>query len=70
MKRSCTAALAALSLLSLTACERAVGTRFCPVPVYPDDCALSWIERSNPPQCFVEFLDKFDRQQQAIEACK
>jgi hypothetical protein len=69
MKRSCTAALAALWLLSLTGCERLVPSRLCPEPVYPSEEALVWFEQSNPPPAVVEFLDMFDRQQQVIEAC-
>lgn len=69
MKRSCTAALAALSLLSLTACERAVAISHCPEPVYPSEAALVWFEQASPPPSVVEFLDKFDRQQQVLEAC-
>lgn len=71
MKRNCTAALAALCLLSLAACARpATVERVCPEPVYPTEAALTWLEGTDPPPAFVEFFDRYERQQQVIEACR
>ncbi len=68
MKQKPTRLLAVLSLVSLTACARNGATSHCPVPVYPDECALSWVTASNPPPCFVEFFDRYDRQQGILKA--
>lgn len=64
--------LAAISLLSLSACGKAETAKlYCPVPVYPSDCAISWFMETETPECVVDWLDRADRQQQAIEEnCK
>lgn len=55
--------------MSLSGCAIPVAIRNCPEPVYPSEEALVWLEGANPPPAFVEFFDRYDRQQQAIEVC-
>lgn len=70
MKQRLTPLLAALLATSLTACASNGTINYCPVPVYPDECALRWVEASNPPPCFVEFFDRYERQQGILKACR
>ncbi len=60
--------LVAASPLLLSSCASAPTTKaFCPIPIYPDKCAISWYERAETPPCFDDFMDRYMRQQQSIE---
>lgn len=58
--------LALLLLGSACATKAAPVAKYCPVPVYPDDCALEWMAAGEYPACVSGFLDSLQRQQEAI----
>ena len=68
MKQRYMPLLAVASLSLLTSCENAPTNKaYCPIPIYPDKCAIDWYERADTPQCFDDFMDRYMRQQQTIE---
>lgn len=68
MKQNKCLSLIAASLISLTACAKEPQTRVvCPVPIYPDDCAIGWYEKTETPACFDKWIDKIDRQQSVLK---
>lgn len=70
-RRRYSLSLLAISSLSLAACvETGTANRACVPQVYPSDEALDWFERANPPVPVVDYLDRLEKQQRAIEvAC-
>lgn len=67
MKQKYMQHLAVTSLLLLTSCESTPTNKaYCPIPIYPDKCAISWYESAQTPQCFDDFMDRYMRQQEAI----
>ena len=64
--------LAVTSTILLASCKTAPTTEaFCPVPVYPSKEAVAWYKNAETPYSFDDFMDKYLRQQEAIELnCK
>lgn len=60
--------LLAASLISLPSCTTTPSSGYCPIPVWPDKCAVAWLAATETPACFDNWLDRVTRQQEAIEA--
>ena len=73
-RRKRSQSLAAASLLSLAACASTSGSKvegFCPAPVWPTKAAIDWMEQTETPPAFEDWLDKVTRQQEVLDkACR
>jgi hypothetical protein len=56
------------STVCLAGCATSATGSYCPVNVYPDECALEWFEKTATPACVDDYLARLERQQRAIKA--
>ena len=66
MKQRFIQSLLVLSLTLLAGCATTPTKGYCPVPVFPDRCALDWIATAETPPCVDNWLDRYARQQEAL----
>ncbi len=55
-----------LGLMLSPGCVDSAAKGFCPVPVYPDNCALDYLATLNPPQCAIGYFNNVATQQEVL----